>query len=414
MNRSSFLRKLQHLLLIAAGAYPLAVLATCHAAPEAVGILPVFSLLFLSFGTAGLLLPGRFRTLAAVLGAASMVAAAVFLLPVGQEKLLILLPLGYAALLITALPLAGKPLDAELHPAWPVGGLLAHMLLQILVDHAKRQGSARYAQAAVPLMMAFLLFAALVLLTLNRASLRQASQSRVTVPVRMRRQNILLTMVLLTVSVLVASLPAIAAFLRNLWDGMIRCIASAAGWLSSLLSTGSGGGGGGGGDMAPMFEAQEAAEPGLVQVIIEKVMYVLAVIAAAALVIWIGRRLWQKLRQGLRWLRSYLAQFSSAASKDYEDEITDTRNDSEYENSGLLKQLRRRLSGSDRGDLTPARQVRRRYLRLRMKHEEWSVASTARETLPTEAARLYERVRYGHEELTAEEAGRFSEDTRKL
>lgn len=414
MNTNAFFRKLQHLLLMAAGAYPLAVLATCHAAPEAVGILPVFSLLFLSFGTAGLLLPGRFRSFAAVLGAASMVAAAVLLLPVGQAKLLILLPLGYAVLLFAALPLAGKPLEAELHPAWPVGGLLAHMLLQILVDNARRQESARYAQAVRPLMITFLLFAALALLALNRASLRQASQSRVTVPVRMRRQNILLTMALLTASVLVASLPAIAAFLRELWDGMIRGIAAAAGWLSSLLSTGSGGGGGGGGNMAPVFEAQEVTEPGLVQVIIEKVMYVLAMIAAAALVIWMGRRLWQKLRQGLRWLWSHLAQFGSAASKDYEDEITDTRDDGEYENSGLLKQLRRRFPGSDRGDLTPARQVRRRYLRLRMKHEEWSSASTARETLPAEAARLYERVRYGHEELTAEEAGRFREDTRRL
>ena len=414
MNTNAFFRKLQHLLLMAAGAYPLAVLATCHAAPEAVGILPVFSLLLLTFGTAGLLLPGRFRSFAAVLGAAVMAAAAVLLLPVGRAKLLILLPLGYAVLLFAALPLAGKPLEAELHPAWPVGGLLAHMLLQILVDNARRQESARYAQAVRPLMITFLLFAALALLALNRASLRQASQSRVTVPVRMRRQNILLTMALLTASVLVASLPAIAAFLRELWDGMIRGIAAAAGWLSSLLSTGSGGGGGGGGDMAPVFEAQEVTEPGLVQVIIEKAMYVLAMIAAAALVIWMGRRLWQKLRQGLRWLWSHLTQFGSAASRDYEDEITDTRDGSEYENSGRLKHLRRRFPGSDRGDLTPARQVRRRYLRLRMKHEEWSAASTARETLPAEAAQLYERVRYGHEELTAEEAGRFREDTRRL
>lgn len=414
MNRNAFFRKLQHLLLIAAGAYPLAVLVACHAAPEAFGAVPVFFLLFLIFGAAGLLLPGRLRTPAAVLGAAVMAAAAVLLLPLGQAKLLILLPLGYALLLFAALPLAGQPLDAELHPAWPVGGLLAHMLLQILVDHARRQESARYAQAVRPLMIAFLLFAALALLALNRASLRQASQSRVTVPVRMRRQNILLTMVLLTASVLVASLPAIAAFLRELWDGMIRCIAAVAGWLSSLLSTNGGGGGGGGGSMAPMFETQEAAEPGLVQVIIEKLLYVLAMIAAAALVIWMGRRLWQKLRQGLRWLRSHLARFGSAASKDYEDEITDTRNEGEYENSGLLKQLHRRFSAGERSEATPARQVRRRYLRLRMKHEEWSAASTARETLPADAARLYERVRYGHEELTAEEAVRFREETRKL
>ncbi len=414
MKRTVFLRKIQHLLLMAAGSYPLAVLVAARGGEAAYAALPVFVLLFLGFGGCCLLLPGRFRGTVAVAGSGLMLLLAVLLLPLEETKLFLLLPAGYAALLFASLPMGGRPLEDELHPAWPVGGLLAHVLLQILQDHARRQQSLRYAPVAAPLMIGFLLFITLVMLALNRASLKQASQSRVKVPVRMRRQNIALTLALLGIAVAVASLPAIAAFVRRLWDSMIRCIAAVAGWFSALLSGSGGGGGGGGGEMAVFAEAQETSDPGVLQMILEKLLYALALIAAAALLLWLARRLWQKLRQGLGWLWTQLTQYGNAATKDYEDEITDTREDGEYENNSMLKQLRRRFSGSSGGDLTPGQQVRWRYLRLRVKHSEWEPASTARETLPEKAAQLYERVRYGGEELTGEEARCFREDTRRI
>ena len=160
--------------------------------------------------------------------------------------------------------------------------------------------------------------------------------------------------------------------------------------------------------------AVEAAQPGMLQVVLEKILAVLGLVVAALLIFWLIRKAAGALRRLLEWLWQRMNRFGNAAVKDYEDEITDTRDDGEYRQTDILKRLRARLERADESKMTPAQRVRYRYRRMRMKHTDWREATTARETLPSEAAQLYERVRYGGEMLTEEEAESFRKETRHL
>ena len=108
-----------------------------------------------------------------------------------------------------------------------------------------------------------------------------------------------------------------------------------------------------------------------------------------------------------------MIQYSAAASEDYEDEITSTRDESDTEREGLLARLRRAAAIEEKGR-TPTEQIRLRYQYLRRKHRDWSAAATARETLPEDAAALYERARYAGHALTEAEANSFKDATRRV
>ena len=109
-----------------------------------------------------------------------------------------------------------------------------------------------------------------------------------------------------------------------------------------------------------------------------------------------------------------MRRYAAAATEDYDDEITDTREDGERGRNMPLQALRRRLALGDDRSLPPAERLRRRDARLRRKHADWQDSRTARETLPDDAARLYERARYSEHPVTGEDADQFARDTRSV
>lgn len=405
----------RHALALGAGFFPLTVWIAASATPKAFAVLPLFALLYALFAAICILIPGKWRIFAAFAGGALLFGLAMFALPVREAKSLLLIPLLYTALLLVSLPACGWAQGTELSPMWYVAGLVCHILLQILQDDAARRGLCLYKPAAAMLLMAFLVFAALGMLTLNRGSLESAAQSRVKVPLQMRRQNALLTMGLLLLALLLAALPAIGAFLRRVWQWLLGGVAAAAGFFVSLLS-GGGEVAGGDGEMPRLEElgTAETVQPGAFEAVLEKILAVFGLIITAFLIIWLLRKAAGALRRLLQWVWQSMSRFGNAAVKDYEDEITDTRDDGEYRQTGALRRLRVRLSRPDESKMTPAQRVRYRYRRMRMKHTDWRAATTARETLPDTAAQLYERVRYGGELLTEEEAESFRRETRHL
>ena len=294
---------------------------------------------------------------------------------------------------------------------WHVGGAVTHVLLQMLVNGSQLMQNGVYTPAEMPVLCSFLAYAVLVLLALNRASLDSASQSRRKVPLLMKRQNILFTMVLLVIGVLLAAIPAIGAALDTVWDFILRGIALVMEFLALFMPASSGGGGGAGGGMEDMGFG-EAAPPSDLALLLEKILTVVTVLIVVIALALLLRVLWKKLKAGLKLLWARMMQYGSAASEDYEDEITSTRDEEGTEREGLLSRLRRMNVGDEKGG-TPTERVRMRYKKLKRRNE-WSAASTARETLPDEAAALYERARYGGEILTEEEAGRFREGTRRV
>ena len=411
LNTSDFLRKAQHPLLLGLGSLPLSMLLTLSFAPETFRFAWCFPAAYVLLSWACLVIPGRKRVVAGVVSAILLVALCILLLPMTKSFGLILMPLMYVVLMFLTLPIGGWPYNQELQMGWHVGGAVTHVLLQMLVNGSQLMQNGVYTPAETPVLCSFLAYAVLVLLALNRASLDSASQSRRKVPLLMKRQNILFTMVLLVIGVLLAAIPAIGAALDTVWDFILRGIALVMEFLALFMPASSGGGGGAGGGMEDMGFG-EAAPPSNLALLLEKILTVLTVLIVVIALALLLRILWKKLKAGLKLLWARMMQYGSAASEDYEDEITSTRDEEGTEREGLLSRLRRRNVGDEKGG-TPTERVRMRYKKLKRRNE-WSAASTARETLPDEAAALYERARYGGETLTEEEAGRFREGTRRV
>lgn len=411
LNTSDFLRKAQHPLLLGLGSLPLSMLLTLSFAPETFRFSWCFPAAYVLLSWACLVIPGKKRVAAGVISAILLVALCGLLLPLTQNFGLILMPFMYVVLMFLTLPIGGWPYNQELQMGWHVGGAVTHVLLQMLVNGSQLMQNGVYTPAETPVLCSFLAYAVLVLLALNRASLDSASQSRRKVPLLMKRQNILFTMVLLVIGVLLAAIPAIGAALDTVWDFILRGIALVMEFLALFMPASSGGGGGAGGGMEDMGFG-EAAPPSNLALLLEKILTVLTVLIVVIALALLLRILWKKLKAGLKLLWARMMQYGSAASEDYEDEITSTRDEEGTEREGLLSRLRRMNVGDEKGG-TPTERVRMRYKKLKRRNE-WSAASTARETLPDEAAALYERARYGGETLTEEEAGRFREGTRRV
>lgn len=413
LNKTDFLRKAQHPLLMGLASLPAAMmlLLTLDAA-----LFPWcwrFPAAYVLAAWVCLLLPGRKRLLAGIAASVLMAASAIMLLPWRAHFFLLLLPVMYIALLLWTLPIGGWPYNKELTVGWHVSGVVTHVIMQMLVNGSQLTGNGMYTPAQKPLLFSFLAYAVLVLLALNRASLDSAAQSRRKVPLLMKRQNLIITMALLILGVLVAAIPAIGSALNVAWDYIMQGIALLIAFLAALMPQQSGGAGGpGAGGMGDMGFG-EANPPSAFAVLMEKVIGIIAlvviVIALILLVRIAGKKLWKLLK--LLWGR--MIQYSAAASEDYEDEITSTRDEADTEREGLLARLRRAAPGDEKGR-TPAEQIRLRYKRLKKKHSDWSAAATARETIPLEAAALYERARYAGHALTEDEASRFKEDTKRL
>lgn len=410
-DTNGFAKKYQHPLLVAAASVPAAVLLTAALCPEALGRVWALPVLFVPLAWLCLLLPGQRRMAGAVVGALALMGCAVALLPIGAAPFLLLLPLLYGAALFLLLPVAAWPTGQELPPYIAMGGLAAHLLAHLASGYADRTGSGLYRPAQLLLTVSFAAFLVLALLALNRASLRRASQERVQVPGRMRRQNTALTLGLLLLAAGVALLPQVAAFLKRVWQLLWQGVAAAAAFLRN---DGVGSGGAGEALTAIDLTGETVNRPCFLEALLQKLLGIVAVLAVLALAGFLLTKLFRLLRRVVAWLRQRLAGFGSAATKDYVDEITDTREDAVYSPSSLVKRVKEQLYRADESRMTPAQRVRYRYLRLRLRHREWGTAATARDTLPPTAAQLYERARYGAGSLTGEEAQQFQQDTHRL
>jgi len=158
----------------------------------------------------------------------------------------------------------------------------------------------------------------------------------------------------------------------------------------------------------------EAAEPSAFAKLMEKIVMVVAAVAIIALALWVGRFLWRRLRVLLRRLWALLQRYTLAASEDYVDEVSDTRESGDDSLSRRRRSLRRKLRQVNEESLSPAARIRYRYQRLLWKRLEWGPGTTARENLPEETAILYEKARYSSAEPSAEEAEHFAQAARTL
>jgi len=376
------------------------------------GSLPAaWALLLLSFALCALCvaLPGRLRKIAAAVCAAALLMTGAALLPLRAQPVLLVLPAACAAALLLALPFAARTV-ADTPPAFYLSGLLAQLLSYAFIRLSYNPQGMRLLPV---LTAAFAVYLLLLLLSLNRISLDNATMARCPLPASMRRANTLLTLAFLLLSLLAASLPLMVRLLiacRNLIFGALRM---AFVWLSRLLpdAPGAGGGMGAGIPQMPVAEAVYE-EPSFFSLLFERFMLIVTYLVLIAGTLLLIRLLIRLALRAVRIIAARLARYSAAVSGDYIDEITDTREEDGRSQSYALRAIRR-FTPSAAPEEAAAR-IRWRYARLLHRSRSWADSSTARENLPAEAAALYERARYSDLPVTTEDAARFDEQVRKL
>ena len=390
------LRKIQLPLLIAFSTVPLPLAVAsfyvqrpwlCVGAVIAAYVLPAILCLFL---------PGRVRLFSGLAGAAVILLAGALALPIREHVFLFVLPVVYALLLLAGLPMAAWPQEREMPGLWLAVGVVLYGAAQVLISAGRKAGTfPGLVRAAPGLPVCLAVFLLLALLGLNRGGMQDAGMGRHAVPRMMRVKNAILTVAFLALALGIACIPGVVRALGSLWHALTRVIGRFVGWLLTLLpETPVQGDGGAGGGMPELGSLGEAAPPSPILLILERVVMVLALVALAVGALFAVKFLIGRFRRLVRFLQARLRQFA------------------ELHNLPILGRLRLNLGDGRR--LTPGQRIRRRYLRLRLRHDDWLSSRTARETLPPAAAPLYERARYSGRDVSEQDALDFERETRKM
>ena len=226
----------------------------------------------------------------------------------------------------------------------------------------------------------------------------------------MRIINTVMTLVFLVASLLLSVTPAIVRGITAIWQTFLSAVRQLLAWLISLLPSDTTSGLGAQGGMDSMLlMGEEAPEPSALAVLLEKMAAVISFILFVICVVFL---LYSLVRLTIRLIRRMAAQlrsYMSAASGEFEDEITDTRED------GALREirfLRKGKRGAAQSPDTPAGHIRFAYARLLRRRPQWTSSSTARENLSVSAAEIYERARYSSHPVTKDDVQRFNEQIR--
>jgi len=407
------LRRLQFPLLLLFSAMPIFLGWLCVNAPKA---LPSAYILFAAYVLlCGICLavPGKFRLPAGIVSSLLLMALTCGVLSVRAYPLFLLLPAGLSALLLYALPLAARQYESDVPPAVYVAGIGIHVVFQFLHHYFIRiNGFSPYDPASGALTASLIGYIVLFLLSMNRISLDNATLARHRLPAGMRSLNTALTLLFVALSLMLALMPAIIRGITTLWHFLADTLARILGFLLSFLPETPDTGYGAPGDMQGMIPSLgEAAEPSALAILMEKIAYAVSMvilIGGGAFLLYLLARLLMRLA---RRLAARLREYTAAASAEYEDEITDTREDGAQRETRFLRRASRRTAQHDG---TPAGRIRFTYARLMRRHPKWTQSSTARENLPEDAAALYERARYSEHPVTSEDADRFAQDVRRL
>lgn len=419
LNTSDFARKAQFPLLIVLGMLPLPVCILVQGAPEILCALWLLVPAAVAAAWLCMLLPGKVRLLAGLLGCAGLCAMSLRPLPIlssaavnggtlhVEPRLLYgLIPLLLCAFLLYSLQFAAWPREREIAFNWYAAGVIAHLIAQLLAFAARRQSTSGWDAPRPILTVAFILFLTLTLLSMNRSTMLGASLGRQRIPSSMRRRNVAITLSLLAFALIIAGIPAIVRTTERLFMLLLRTIGAVMAFIAGLLETETAPGMGGSGGGMDMMPPAAYTEPSLLAVILEKIAMTAALIVALLLVFWMLRQLMRALRALMQRIAQHLTRYMHAASLDYVDEITDTRGESGESSGSLLSRLLRTARVREK-NLTPAGRIRYRYRLLLRRHPDWHASRTARENLPEETAALYEAARYSGHEVTEQDAEAF-------
>ena len=127
--------------------------------------------------------------------------------------------------------------------------------------------------------------------------------------------------------------------------------------------------------------AQEEIPQSAFALLMGKIASVLSMLLLAGGTLFLAYLLLRQAYRLCRYAAKRLKQYVSAAATEYDDEITDTREDGAARESRFTRRVRRHTAF----DATPAGRIRQAYARLLRRRSSWAESSTARENLPEDA-----------------------------
>lgn len=410
MSYKEFIRKSQFPLLLALGTYPLGACVAGYITPQLLPYMWMYSLGYAVFAVVSLLLPAKPRFVFGVLGATLLLLPGMTVLAKDTYGVPIAVGILYSALLFWSLLLPSWEAERELGGGW-IGGGFVILLLGYFVATAED----RIAPAALGIKVALLVFVVLAMLSMNRGSLNLAAVGSRGFTASMQRKNLLLLAGMFGIALLVGLIPSLVGLVRII----VQWIAWLVAWLQKLLAS----------DQVPETTAETTVEATVkptmenwMDIVSEGkdqpdnyqkdsiLMTAIVIIVLIPCLIVLMYKLGKLAVKGIRLLVQWIDHTANAQTADFVDEITDIREESEREILAEQKEDRKRNTVF--GKLTPTQRIRRRYRRLQEKHPEWKRHQTARETLPEDAAKLYERARYSDHPITAGDADQFREKTK--
>ena len=409
MKQTMSLRKLQFPLILAFGTVPLPfLLFSSHGQP----LLPyawLYPAVYIFLTAVSIFLPGKWRFLYGIASAVAFGGLGIFL-PAGLLRIpSAIVTVCYVILHLWSLKIGGWGRTEEL-PGYLYGSLFAFQLVgQVALLMNSTTGNGAMVPYGASMKLAFFAFVLLTLLSMNRKGLHDAAEKRQRISSQMYRKNVFLTFSLFGIALLVSLAPSAYRWVMQLIKWIVALILKLL-MLFSRPQSGSAAEGGGGMGSMPMTEA---SAPSAFALLLEKIVtfaaVILITILAAALLYRIGRALVKIAR--ILWKR--LERYAEHVSEDYIDEITDTRDDVSPERIARRSSLRR-VPAREQRNMSPGEKIRYRYLRLLMKHPQWSPGDTPREKLPQELAELYEKARYSDHPILESDAEKFENGIKRI
>lgn len=411
MSIREFLRKSQFPVLLALGTYPLAACVAAFVAPQLLGVVWLFPLIYAALGILTLLLPAKPRLALGVSGALLLLLPCGLYLQGMVRNVALVIAAMYSALLFWSLQLPAWEPRRELGAGW-IGSCFAIDLVGYFIASFED----RLAPAALGIKLTLFAFVFLAMLSLNRGSLNLASGESRGFTASMRRKNLLLTAGMFGVALLIALIPSLFNLVVAIFDWIARLIAWLRDMLASLMPAET--------TVETTTEVTAAATSGeaWMDVVLEDknffrnnettsaMMTAIVLVVLIPAVVFALYRIGKLLVKGVRRLVELIDRAANAQAEDFVDEITDTREDTARNVRKDEKQSHRFAPAL--GKMTPAERIRYRYRRLLGKHPEWKAHNTARENLDEEAAKLYERARYSDHPITESDADQFQNETK--
>lgn len=396
-------------LCLLAGSAPIWLGLGWYLCPESPAMWVLPSALSCLWGVLAYLLPGKWRTPFTLLGAAALIAfGGLILLPKDMSRLLLLVPC--FAILFLLPPAFSQPVWQE----WPaglwLGGVVSHLAGQIMATLPPFSG------LRLPLSVIMAVYVFLMLMYLNRSSIRDGMHGSEKAPSVLRVRNTLLVTGLFAVCLLSSCWKTLAQWIEAGWEAVKKGIWIAVQFLLSLLPEQSRPSQGmpDGGDM--LAGLGDSAEPSAFALFMEKALKAVAFLILAFLIVLALRGLWKSIRRLINMILERFRRFSDVAAEDYVDETESTVNWEEKSQSvktKLQNAFKRPARAPKWEDLDGRARVRRLYQQFLSRHPD-AAQKTAREALSQDRScprsqaeafiQLYEQARYSDHPVSSRDA----------